>query len=166
MTIRRPFIQLSLEALRARIGESSGNPALLEEVRQELAFRKTHGAKRLNGEVEALLAEGGVGSCPSEESPPQRQADPASRGTGPYPSAPSGTHLERRYMALRATFTAEAEVLSRWGMTSLAPPPLRTVVFEWWRETLQQTGEQHPLGLSREDLERDLGTLKNEQWES
>lgn len=162
MAIGRPYMQLSLDALKAKLSDSPGNRVLLEEVQHELAFRTTPGAKRLEREVQTLLA--GTYTVAKASKKASKEAPTTScdsDGPAPPTGAPS-TDLESRYFALRATFTAEAEILSRWGMTSLAPPPLRDAAFRYWQEIFN-AGGQHPLGLGRDDLERDLEALKNEK---
>lgn len=161
MAIGRPYMQLSLDALKAKIGDSPGNRVLLEEVQHELAFRTTLGAKRLERYVQALLAGADTEAIPPNSSKKASKTLSTSDGSAPPTAAPS-SDLESRYLALRATFTAEAEMLSRWGMTSLAPQPLRDVMFSYWQQVFN-SGGQHPLGLGDEDLERDLEALKNEK---
>lgn len=71
---------------------------------------------------------------------------------------PSGLGLEERHALLRETFTLEAEVLARWGMTPLLPQVLRERVVALWRAHLQEHGAAgHPYGLTLTHLENDLG---------
>lgn len=164
MTSGRPYMQLSLDGLRAKLSDSPDSRTMLEEVRHELAFRSTLGAKRLEREVEALLADAATSKSRKKLSEAQRPASESD--TVARRAKASTSDLESRYSALRATFTAEAEILSRWGMTSLAPPPVRDAVFRYWQETLLDPSGQHPLGLSCEDLERDIEALASEEREA
>jgi hypothetical protein len=166
MAIGRPYIQLSLDALKAKLSDTPGNRVLLEEVQHELAFRTTPGARRLEREVLTLLEGLDTDAKASKKASKKASEVPTttpcdSEGSAPPTGAPSST-LESRYLALRATFTAEAEILARWGLTSLAPPRLRDAAFRCWQEIFN-SGGQHPLGLGRDDLERDLESLKNEK---
>jgi hypothetical protein len=57
-------------------------------------------------------------------------------------SAEEHESLLRVYESLRATFTAEAELLARWGMTPAMPLDLQDIVFEEWRKRISGAPSQ------------------------
>lgn len=161
MASGRPFMQLSLDGLRAKVRDSPNSRSMLEEVRNELACRSTLGAKRLKREVETRLAN--AATTKAKKKLPETEQSASKGDKVERPSKANISGLEARYSALRATFTAEAEILSRWGMTSLAPPAVREAVFRYWNETLLEPSGQHPLGLGEEDLKSDIKALASEK---
>jgi len=150
----RPYMAMSIEDLTSTVRNASSR-MLLDEVANELSHRKTHRARRLAQEIEGLQA---------GERPAQRKAreDTRSSDTAPLATSIEDDALTVRYNALRATFTAEAEILARWGLTALAPHDLRIEAISHWRQALHEDPEAHPLGLSIDDLERDLQALADE----
>ncbi len=70
------------------------------------------------------------------------------------PASPLGRVDADRLALLRKTFTAEAEILARWGMTPGLPADARAAVVAWWRSRL--TSVPDAMGRTIDALERDL----------
>jgi hypothetical protein len=77
----------------------------------------------------------------------------------PPPPALSASDSERLAI-LRSTFTAEAEILARWGVTPALPAECLAQVSDWWRAKL--SGEPDLMGRSVASLERDLAQVDRE----
>lgn len=166
----RPYRTMSIDELVSKVRSSRQDMALLAEVAHELEFRSTQRAISLAVEV-ARLRDAGGHLAASDQDTPARQRAPSIKHQGARASigrgsggddAPAGLTVEGKYSALRETFTAEAEVLSRWGLTSLAPAPLRELAIDYWRRVLA-AGLPHPLDMTSADLERDVHALGLEQ---
>ena len=71
-----------------------------------------------------------------------------------------GTADAARLALLRTTFTAEAEILAKWGMTPALPAEGRDRVASWWRTRLGRDSDA--MGRSVDALERDLVLLASE----
>lgn len=157
MANERPYRMMSIDDLTGRIRGSASNKVLLDEVARELEHRSTNRAKALAREVERLRI------ALSQQKPgplsPETKA-PAARALVPEPAAGD---IGARYESLRATFTAEAEILARWGLTALAPDDLQNHVFAYWRNMLGRNRDSHPLGLGAADLARDIKALTDER---
>jgi len=73
---------------------------------------------------------------------------------------PLGTADADRLALLRTTFTAEAEILAKWGMTPSLPTAGRAVVVEWWRAQLTLVPDA--MGRSADTLDRDRAAAARE----
>lgn len=162
MTGERPYSNLLHVDLKAKVDGSAGDPALLRDVLHELSFRKTGRARSLASRVKALLASPSTDASAPGEANKTSATEPTWSDQASSTDAPH-IDLASRYAALRSTFTAEAEILARWGLTSLAPPALRDTVVRYWQDEFHKSGGQHPLGLDEEDLRRDLEALGEEK---
>ena len=116
----------------------------------ELRNRSTKSAEKLLAELEM-----------NEPSPQKVESPHPATTPEALPVAAPSRDLTIRYEALRATFTIEAELLARWGMTPALPTDLRSVVFALWEERL---------GESTDELGRNLANLTNDRsladWEN
>jgi len=130
-----------------------GNPAALEVVADELRYRTTKAAASLAQRIEARLTELANGGEYARTVGVSGSAAPARPAPPVFYPPPS--NVERRYRALRATFTNQAEVLARWGITPLMPVDMRATVLKMWSDRFE-AGESHPLGMTSEDLSRDI----------
>lgn len=83
-------------------------------------------------------------------------ASPAVAACGPV----LGTTDADRLALLRTTFTTEAEILAKWGMTPALPAEGRDRVASWWRTRLGRGSDA--MGRSVDALERDLVLLARE----
>jgi hypothetical protein len=168
MARSRPYRTLSIDDLAKKARASTEDPAVLAELAHELKHRTTHRARALAREVERL---GHASRPPKKTGVNQAQtaqvtSTPPASGQrfdrGPKDDVrDESLGVETKYLALRETFTLEAEILSRWGLTSLAPSPLRDLTIDYWRQALA-AGGGHPLGLTSADLERDMHALAME----
>lgn len=162
----RPYQHSSTESLENLARENPHDGPLLYAITLELRQRGRKRARRA-ADVVAALQE--ALEQPADASAAARQ--PARAGAGDGPSARAAASystseliarptLVERYQALRVTFTAEAEVLARWGLTPLLPAELRGYLFEAWSQRFAALGsDAHPHGLTRVDLERDRAAL-------
>lgn len=160
-------MNLKSDELEILAHRESSNATVLLEINEEIAHRRAHPAtNRVRDLVTRLLQS--VGESGGNEGPVGVDETATDLPAVPRPDAtPAIVHptrpldeWEKRYETLRRSFTAESEVLARWGMTSLMPMAMRGGVFSVWRELLAHG--QHPLGLTLTDLERDLKTLNDE----
>lgn len=171
----RPYKPFKSEELENLALSESGNVPVLLQITEELRHRRDHqAANDVRDLVARLLRAAEQGQppanrdCGSDGQANPHRGDASQQGSpaAPPTSPPLGTSplmrhdYKSRYEVLRETFTAESELLARWGMTSLMPTTLREEVFTFWSRLLSQG--QHPAGLTLADLENDLTTLRNE----
>ena len=159
----REYQHSSTAELASLVDDDQVDRRLLVAIKAELDHRKTQRARDLAVRVEQLLSAtpaNGHGGATSAEEHAARGAGRSSRTTGQAAlSVGRRTDVERRYAALRETFTSESERLASWGMTSLMPPDLRAVVADAWRKHLRADPASHPLGLRERDLDADADVL-------
>ena len=74
------------------------------------------------------------------------------------PRTEHSRELAQQLEILRTTFTAESEILARWGMTETLPIHLRNIIMDEWGRTLEDEPDQ--LGRSRERLKKDKKALE------
>ena len=135
-----------------RLFESSPSDRLLRTaLLEELRHRSTASARKLEQRVAGHTAD------------PLPRVPMTPAAVVPPPSAASVSELERASLlaALRATFTLEAELLARWGMTPAMPEELREAVFRLWAER-DGVGEDQ-FGRSAATLQRDRRRLSEEK---
>ena len=143
-TPERPYLDFGKPDLLALKAEALRDQKVREKLIHELSFRSRPWAKVLLNE---LLAPG--------QSPPRVERNKITRSK-PQPAAGVEFDLE----ALRQTFTAEAEHLSRWGITPVLPIGMRNAVKEMWKKQLKVSEDAH--GRSLEQLERDFRAAESE----
>lgn len=156
---RRPYANLGVKALEELV---QNDPGLVDEVLAELGRRKVSAAVRLRKELE----KGKVRTKASQTSG-RRPASVKPRGdTQPRKALivpePQRRNPDDRIAFLRGTFTPEAELLARWGMTPEMPMELQRQVFELWRRRLEESGPD-ATGPTMEELKRDLKSLPPEK---
>lgn len=76
------------------------------------------------------------------------------------PALPLGRGDADRLALLRTTFTAEGEILARWGMTPGLPAEARDTVIAWWRSQLNRVPDA--MGRTIDALDRDLAAVTRE----
>lgn len=155
----------SLGDLTAIVDDPASPPELLSEVEYELRHRTTKGAKHLL----ARLSGNSVSRASKERAPEVgggQPSHPTTLESVDKPSAfPTETQTENdhardiktQFAALRATFTAESEILARWGLTSAMPEDMVQLVLENWAGRV--TDEPDDMGRSRTSLSRDSARL-------
>lgn len=126
----RPYMSRSAEQLEALFTDARGDRQRLETLKHELTHRTTRAARALLEQVDAALA----------GRPPSTDDHPTARGAPPGQAAPISAPPD--YELLRASFTEEAEILSRWGMTSAIPDDLMSVVFDGWCARLTDSPDE------------------------
>lgn len=155
----RPYINLGFEELERLAESSESNAQVVEDLIEELGHRKkNHKARRLKLRLERpqqesngyTIVAGGSGatSTPTAGDKIQTRWE-GSQGLSKSSSDSADEYaaLTLRYESLRATFTVEAELLARWGMTPLLPHDLQDLVFEEWYKKLQD-GQHGRLSIS------------------
>ena len=163
----RPHVNLKSDELELLAHRESSNATVLLEISEEISHRRAHPATnrvrdlvtRLLQSVEASGGNEGPDGLDLTATEIPAVLRPAATPAIIHPTRPMD-EWEKRYETLRRSFTAESEVLARWGMTSLMPVGMRGRVFSVWRDLIAHG--QHPLGLTLTDLERDLKTLNDE----
>lgn len=161
----RPHLNSSLQDLTAIVDDPESPPELLSEVADELRHRTTKGARNLLKRLD---------DDPVRRTSKQRDSKPGNGRRSHHttvqsvdsPSAfPTETQIENesardiatQFAALRATFTAEAEILARWGLTCAMPEDIVQLVLKNWANRV--TDEPDDFGRSRTSLSRDSARL-------
>lgn len=169
----RPYSPLKIGQLEelARLGRD--DPEVLRRLIAELEQRKSPRARLLRSELENLdqsPAEGTPvrGRTRNRSRPiPLSSAEPAQEVTvdAVFPTVPAPVEereaLLRKYESLRATFTVEAELLARWGMTAALPRDMQELMFEEWRKRLQSGPDE--AGRSADALAEDRVRIAHER---
>lgn len=137
----RPYVSLGVDDLVAL----SADPTLHEAILHELSFRRTSKAQALFRRL------GGTKPTSSEQS---------------FPGSDAGESYQKRYEALRQTFTEAGELLAHWGMTEMLPPNMINMVIAEWEVIIASDKDangkkQEDLEKLKENLER-LGILSDE----
>jgi hypothetical protein len=144
------------------------NVAVLSQIQDEMAHRGKHpAADAVRKLVSDLTQESVTGQKPCKrearrakhiKQDPPALAPPASEARAAADGAGAALRdYKARYEVLRETFTAEAELLARWGMTPSMPTEMRREVFTSWRRWLSR--REHPHGMTVSDLDADMTTL-------
>ncbi len=143
----RPYMSRSAEQLEALFTDAHGDQQRLETLQHELKHRTSRAARALLEKVDAALAgrPASTDDHPTAQGTPSEQAAPTLSNpiAQDRPSQP-GTPLAAPpdYELLRASFTEEAEILSRWGMTSAIPDDLMSMVFDGWCARLTDSPDE------------------------
>ncbi|MEY4322299.1 MAG: hypothetical protein RL410_80 [Actinomycetota bacterium] len=119
------------------------NPGKRAEVLAELNFRNTKRARELKAKL------GGNKTPTSRQS--TKKPSNHERRTNPVPEKTFEDQFEARYESLRQTFTAEGELLAKWGMTPLMPKEMRILVLDTWQRMLSDDADE--FGRSTRALE-------------
>ena len=136
----RPYVSLGVDDLVAL----SADPTLHDAILHELSFRRTSKAQALFRRLGGTTTSSGTSSAGSLV----------------------GESYQKRYEALRQTFSDAGELLAQWGMTEMLPPNIiKLVIHEW--ELMIASGhdangqKQEDLEKLKEDLSR-LGVISDE----
>ena len=169
----RPYMMMGIEALERLAQTSKSDAEVLDSLIAELHHRKNLRAQRLRSRLEGSdvqeasesATSGQLGTSRAASVPAAAVGNQDSPDTGgtrpPAISAEEHSSLLRRYESLRTTFTAESELLARWGMTPALPEDLQELVFSEWRKRLADGGG--PAWLSAEALAQDRGRIAQER---
>ena len=90
----------------------------------------------------------------------QKQVPAGGRASAAAPAPLLGRADADRLALLRTTFTAEAEILAKWGITPGLPADARATVVAWWRSRLTRVPDA--MGRTIEALDRDLAAVTRE----
>lgn len=123
----RPYVSLGIDDLVAL----SADPTLRDAIIHELSFRRTSKAQALFRRL------GGT--------------KPSSTGQS-FAESGSGESYQKRYEALRQTFSEAGDLLAQWGMTEMLPPNIIKIVIHEWELII--TSGQDANGQKLEDLEK------------
>lgn len=169
----RPYSLLKIGQLEELARAGRDDPEVSRRLIAELEQRKSPRARLLKSQLE------NSDQSPAEWTPvrgrtrstsrptPLSPAEPAQEVTVdavfPAVPAPVGEReaLLRKYESLRATFTVEAELLARWGMTAALPRDMQELMFEEWRKRLQ--GGPDEVGRSSAALAEDRVRIAHER---
>lgn len=166
----RPYISLSIAQLEFLAAEDPTDSQSVRLLVDELSHRNGRRVRRLLSQLEVssgttqetLSEQDSDGSFVRSEESTDFGGDPAIHT---YESNLQTTEsyelLLRKYENLRLTFTVEAELLARWGMTPLMPPDMQELVFGEWRNRLLPGPDA--LGRSVESLETDQRRIADER---
>lgn len=178
LVAERPYIQLSIEALESLAASSASDATILADLIEELGHRKMGRAQRLRYRLEAGAPLGASGNCAlssvRDTHAGEARAEAADDQGGPDDELASimaasdqeYSVLLEKYESLRATFTAEAELLARWGMTPALPRDMQDFIFSQWNKKLskgKRVGSLSPNDLAddRERLTQERAHLRN-----
>lgn len=159
----RPYRSWSILQLEELASAESENDEVLKALVAELDLRTARRARRLRRKLNFIVSPDSCGETThvglvSNEG---REPESASACHGPSEWYSRYTALAAKYEALRATFTLEAELLSRWGMTPLLPRDFQDLLFEAWRKRLETSTEGFEWTL--ETLSGDLVRIAHER---
>jgi len=90
----------------------------------------------------------------------QKQGPAGGRAPAAAPAPSLGRADAERLALLRTTFTAEAEILAKWGITPGLPADARATVVAWWRSRLSRVPDA--MGRTIEALDRELAAATRE----
>lgn len=142
----------------------------ISEVIDELSYRTTSKAKKLLGRLEKLspsLVTGTIKPVTAPRPPTgkgpsgSKQTSDSDDGIVPKETellGPEARDTAQRLAALRETYTEEAEVLARWGITTALPNDMRTQLLAQWKTRMTDQPDQ--FGRSRVVLEADTARLR------
>lgn len=160
----RPLQSFRVDELNRRFGSARGERSTLLQLQAELKLRSTPSARDLLHKVKRAIANlpAHPPAQPTPTPPPRVVAPTGSSSIGQRPpaagSGASASQAPIDYELLRKSFTAESELLARWGMTASIPDDLMERVFSNWVERLTSTPDQW--GRTVDSARRDLAKVK------
>ena len=152
-----PYRAESADDLLTRLRLSNGDHAIISNILLAADGRKTQLGRRITAAVQAILSganfEAEIGRLPSGEGV---QVSAGAKITADFADSSqivseSGQAID--YERIRGTFSAENEILHRWGMSVILPIELVIFVFDYWAKNLSQ--------MRLEQLEHDVRALSN-----
>jgi len=150
---------------------NAADARVITDIIAELRHRSTNTARKLLATLSGESAPTPAGSRKVTSKPAKGKSEkalPKSEDSGPtIDAAPATTtpatdrSVEQAFELLRETFTLEAEILARWGMTAAMPDDLRKLVIAEWRKVLKAGADDR--GRSIEMLEINLAKLASHE---
>jgi hypothetical protein len=160
----RPYGDKGVAELERLATENAGDAKVMADVIAELRKRTVPKARkllaRLSGESTLTPATPRKSSSKSKKAPSKGNGSkPIASGpmvnAAPATMTPDGDRsTEQTFELLRETFTLEAEILARWGMTPTLPKEIKKLVIIEWRKLLK--GGPDDRGRSIKMLELDM----------
>lgn len=162
----RPHIGLSLVELTRIVDDPGSSTELISEIADELRLRTTRGAAQLlaripSGAAGSPIPPGGRSTRVGQTRRNPRRATPDEPSALPTETPTQARHfrdMAEQLEVLRTTFTAESEILARWGITEALPDQLRNLVFEEWSRIVSD--DMDVLGRTRTRLIKDMVDLE------
>ena len=181
MRDRRPFKDHGIEQLldlepRAHDDERLRAVVLAELERRDMTSREEALQRRLlqgdrsavGSERRSRTSDDSVAGAASRRPPPSRPRrdvlPPATRDlrtpqvASPPLKVTGQTDVEARYAALRATCTADAEVMARWGFTPALPEAMQDHILSGWREEVSDQPDEY--GRTLRQLDGDIERIR------
>jgi hypothetical protein len=162
--VPKPMRSMLVAEMEVLFASANGNRSVLMQLEAVLKQRSTPSARHLLNKVKSAIANLPTqpSAPPTRTQPPRVVAPTGSSSTGQRPPAAGGVASASQapidYELLRKSFTAEAELLARWGMTASIPDDLMERVFSNWVERLTSTPDQW--GRTVDSARRDLVKVK------
>lgn len=166
----RPYISLSIAQLEFLASDDPSDASSVSLLIDELRHRNGRRVRRLLSQLETPLVTENNDEDLTEEEPVTSTFGPVEspncpdavvRDNSPVQSAGDHELIRQRYEDLRLTFTVEAELLARWGMTPSMPQSMQEMTFAEWRKRLQRGADT--LGRSVQTLEADQLRIADER---
>jgi len=177
----RPYRGKSVVELERLAEVNTGDPRVMADVIAELRHRNVPKARKLLARLSGESSTGRAAPRKATARPTKATARPTkatARPTkatandgrakpvvaGPVVEAEPATtnpdvdrNLQQAFELLRETFTFEAELMARWGVTPTLPKEIAQSVFTAWRKLLKSGPDER--GRSLELLEQDMAKL-------
>jgi hypothetical protein len=138
-----PYRADSADDLLTRLRLSNGNLAVISNILLAADGRKTQLGRRIAAAAQALLAganfEAEISRLPSGEGTQMSPSPTINADLGGLSQVVVDARQEIDYERIRVTFSAENEILHRWGMSAILPSELVIFVFDYWAKNLPQT---------------------------
>jgi len=163
----RPYRGKSVVELERLAEVNTGDPRVMADVIAELRHRNVPKARKL---LARLSGESSTGRAAPRKATARPTKATANDGrakpvvAGPVVEAEPATtnpdvdrNLQQAFELLRETFTFEAELMARWGVTPTLPKEIAQSVFTAWRKLLKSGPDER--GRSLELLEQDMAKL-------
>jgi len=153
----RPLMSLRVDQLTMKFRNAGGDIEALRALSAELGYRKTSTAKALLREVDAQLGrlsqKPSTGTKTIAPQTPDKEDPYKSKTRRRQVTEEAPRTLPVDYELLRKTFSAESELLARWGMTSTIPDDFMSVVFDGWCDRLTDSPDEfgRTVDSARED---------------
>ena len=160
----RPYGKCRVEELETMVSQNRADQGLLADVQAELKRRTTPKARKLLDELDQHTATTGTTTSANNTNRRRRTPPPPKRPFRNVPNpipTPVPLGMDARYELLRLTFTLEAEILARWGMTDAMPREFQSIVFKLWAAALADGADSFRRSPAR--LDEDLKTLELER---
>lgn len=149
----RPYALMKIDQLEELARSSSDDSDVRRRLLAELEYRTNRRAQRLRSQLEGTNPLDAGSATRAEPHAKPSVITPFSKGCTHEPpndatcptsqsSADEHESLLRTFESLRATFTVEAELLARWGMTPALPQEIQDLVFEEWIKRLTSPGNE------------------------